>query len=171
MGKYSIYKFTIDESRILFTTSNKTSISSVYIREIMGYFTIIKLKLVKDLKNASGVERRKKKIRQRDNKKALNRYFYSTTIGYNTTDIKAMRKNKVSYLGSSFGKKIVVSKYYHDNVDKNCLKLFDYEKPIIAMNIGWYRKIMYMYEKKNSTISFVNESYFLYDKSNVIETY
>ena len=39
------------------------------------------------------------------------------------------------------------------------------------MNIGWYRKIMYMYEKKNSTISFVNESYFLYDKSNVIETY
>ena len=65
----------------------------------------------------------KKKIRQRDNKKALNRYFYSTTIGYNTTDIKAMRKNKVSYLGSSFGKKIVVSKYYHDNVDKNCLKL------------------------------------------------
>ena len=82
-----------------------------------------------------------------------------------------MRKNKVSYLGSSFGKKIVVSKYYHDNVDKNCLKLFDYEKPIIAMNIGWYRKIKYMYEKKNSTISFVNESYFLYDKSNVIETY
>ena len=61
MGKYSIYKFTIDESRILFTTSNKTSISSVYIREIMGYFTIIKLKLVKDLKNASGEERREKK--------------------------------------------------------------------------------------------------------------
>ena len=61
MGKYSIYKFTIDESRILFTTSNKTSISSVYIREIMGYFNIIKLKLVKDLKNASGEERREKK--------------------------------------------------------------------------------------------------------------
>ena len=61
MGKYSIYKFTIDESRILFTTSNKTSISSVYIREIMGYFTIIKLKLVKDLKNDSGEERREKK--------------------------------------------------------------------------------------------------------------
>ena len=61
MGKYSIYKFTIDESRILFTTSNKTSISSVYIREIMGYFTIIKLKLVKDLKNASAEERREKK--------------------------------------------------------------------------------------------------------------
>ena len=61
MGKYSIYKFTIDESGILFTTSNKTSISSVYIREIMGYFTIIKLKLVKDLKNASGEERREKK--------------------------------------------------------------------------------------------------------------
>ena len=61
MGKYSRYKFTIDESRILFTTSNKTSISSVYIREIMGYFSIIKLKLVKDMKNASGEERREKK--------------------------------------------------------------------------------------------------------------
>lgn len=77
-----------------------------------------------------------------------------------------MRKNKVPYFGSSFEKKIVVSKYHHDNIGKNG---FDYEKPIIAMNIDWYRKIMYMYEKKNNTISFVNESYFLCDKSNVIE--
>ena len=57
---------------------------------------------------------------------------------------------KVSYLGPVFAHKIVVSKYYHVNADKNFLRFFRFIKPVTVMNSGWFARIAYIYKKRNN---------------------
>ena len=73
--------------------------------------------------------------------------LYSTTIKATRTVIMAHGNLKVSYLGPVFAHKIVVSKYYHDNTDKNFKRFFRFVKPVTVMNSSWFLRIAYIYKK------------------------
>lgn len=55
-------------------------------------------------------------------------------------------KFKVHYHSASFVNKIIVNKYYHNNVHKNFAKYFTFEKQIRAMNKAQFPKIKYVYK-------------------------
>ena len=57
---------------------------------------------------------------------------------------------KVTYHGPVFANKTVISKYYHDNVDKNFLRFFRFVKPVMAINSGWFPRIAYIYKKRDN---------------------
>ena len=52
---------------------------------------------------------------------------------------------KVSYLCPVFAHKIVVSKYYHINANKNFLRLFRFFKPVAVMDSGWFPRIAFIF--------------------------
>ena len=119
MGKNTTFKITVDESKMMYVTNknNVASLSSELVKEIPIYFNIIKPGQVKDLRNIDSLD--KTTIRRNYNRKAINNLFYSTTIKTTRTVIMARGNFKVTYLGPVFTHKIAVSKYYHDNADKN----------------------------------------------------
>ena len=57
---------------------------------------------------------------------------------------------KVSYLCPVFAHKIIVSKHYHINANKNFLSLFKFFKPVGVMDSGWFPRIAYIFKKRNS---------------------
>ena len=115
MGKNTRFKFIVGESRMIYVTSNNNvaSLSLEWVKEIPISFNIIKPGQVKDLRNIDRLD--KETIRKNYNRKANNNLFYSKTIKTTRTH----GNFKVTYLGPVFAHKIVVSKYYHDNVNKN----------------------------------------------------
>ena len=124
MGENTRFKITRDESRMMYVTNrdNVASISSEWEREIPIYFDIIKPGQVKDLRNSDSLD--KEKIRRNYNTRATNNLFYSATIKTTRIVIMAHGNLKVSYLRQVFPHKIVVSKYYHNNADKDFFKYF-----------------------------------------------
>ena len=97
--------------------NNVASLSSEWVKEILIYFNINKPGEVKDVRNIDSLD--KETIWRDYNRKAINNLFYWTTIKTTRTVIMAHRKFKATYLGPVFAHKIVVSKYYHGNADKN----------------------------------------------------
>ena len=133
MGKNTRFTVTVDESRMIYVTSNDNvvSLSSEWVKKIPIYFNVIKPGQVKDLRNINSLD--KETIRRNYNRKAIDKLFYSTTT---RTVIMADENFKVTYLGPVFAHEIVVSKYYHDNTHQNFKRFFRFVKPVMVMNSG-----------------------------------
>ena len=148
MDKNTRSKITLDEYRMIYVTNknNIASLSSEWVKEIPIWFNINKPEQVKDLRNIDSLD--KETIRRNYNRKVINNLFYLTIIKTTCTVIMAHGNFKVTYHGPVFANKIVISKYYHDNVDENFLRFFRFVKPVMAMNSGWFPRIAYIYKKK-----------------------
>ena len=84
---------------------------------------------------------------------ARNLWFYSTTGGkHPRTAIIARDNYKVQYRGQVYREYLIVAECYCMNAKTNSLgKYFHFIKRARAINSGWYRKMMYVYEKKDSS--------------------
>ena len=63
----------------------------------------------------------------------------------------AHRNYKVNYSGYAFYNTIIVRKYYHQLVDKNFLRHFNFKQTILVVEGTHYKKIGYVYRKKDSS--------------------
>ena len=100
-----------------------------------------------DLKNATLLER--EKIRS-FNSDARNPWFYSTMGGCHPRMVIIARNNyRVQYHGQVYDENLIVAGYYHMNTKTNVLgKYFNFINRVMVMNSSWYKKTMYVYQKK-----------------------
>ena len=149
MSENTRFKITVYESSIMYVTNsnNVASLSSEWVKEIPIYFNIIKPGQVKDLRTIVSLD--KETTRRNHNRKTINNLYYSTTVKITRTVIMPHGNFEVSYFGPVFSHKIVVSKYYHDNSDKNFLRVLRFVKSVTVMNSGWFPRTTYIYKKRD----------------------
>ena len=102
-----------------------------------------------NLESLGGTER--EKIRRDFNHLAYNKIFYSTTKLFKQTVVMVHGNYKVNYSGYAFYNTIIVSKYYHQLADKNFLKYSNFKRTILVAEGTYYKKIGYVYRKKDSS--------------------
>ena len=102
-----------------------------------------------DLESLGGTER--EKIRRDFNHLAYNEIFYSTTKLFKQTVVMVHGNYEVNYSGYAFYNTIIVSKYYHQLADKNFLKYSNFKRTILVAEGTYYKKIEYVYRKKDSS--------------------
>ena len=102
-----------------------------------------------DLESLGGTER--EKIRRDFNQVADHKIFYSMTRLFKDTVMMVHRNNEVNYSGYTFHSTIIVSKYYHQLADKNFLKYSNFKRTILVAEGTYYKKIGYVYKKKDSS--------------------
>ena len=102
MKRWVMYAVRVDDSRLHFCNPRYQviSVSSAWIKEIPHFFNITSSGQIKDLKNVSSTDR--EWIRRDYNKKAVHKWFYSTTTIYASTVIMTHGNLRVNYLGQVF---------------------------------------------------------------------
>ena len=98
---------------------------------------------VRDIRNFSDLGR--EKLRRQFNVKATNKWFLLFKIYYGTV-IHMLQNHRVGYPDTDCGN-FHVSQYYHDNVDENFLKFYNYRKTIRGENWTYFPRNMYIYKK------------------------
>ena len=103
-----------------------------------------------NLESLDGTER--EKIRRDFNHAADRNIFYSTTRLFKHTVVMTFGNNEVNSSGYAFYNTAVVSKYYHQLAEKKFLKYFNFKQIILVVEGTNYKKIRYVYRKKNSSL-------------------
>ena len=111
MKHWMMYAVRVDDSRLHFCNPRyqMISVSSAWVKEIPHFFNITLSGQIKDLKNVSSTDR--ERIRRVYNKKAVNKWFYSTTAIYASTVTMTHGNLRVNYLGQVFTNILVVTEY------------------------------------------------------------
>ena len=144
-------KISVDMSRMFYANKKNQviSLSSEYIKNMPKYFNINRPGQAKDLKNIGALERENQDEILPKQQQIGTFIQLPTDISYSTLVI-AMGDLKVGYIGTSFREKVLVSKYYDENVDKNFLKHFNFEKPVHVLNSLYFLQILFVYQKKDN---------------------
>ena len=143
MGTWERYQVCLDESRMIYSTKDFEriiNVTSEYTEHIAKFYSLKNGDIV-DSKNATPLEREK----TRDfNPVARNTWLYSFTGGRHPRTVIIARDNYRPLITEK-----LMTKYCHISTKTDFLrKYFNFVKKARVMNSGWYRKIMYVYEKK-----------------------
>ena len=144
MGTWERYQICLDESRTIYSSKDFEhiiNVTSEYTEHIAKFYSLKNGEIV-DSKNATPLEREK----TRDfNPIARNAWLYSFTGGRHPRTVIITRDNYRALITEK-----LMAKYCHISTKTDFLgKYFNFVKKAMVMNSGWYRKIMYVYEKKD----------------------